>query len=289
MRICERAAEARIWSECYRQAGLSVGLVPTLGALHQGHAALLQHARRECERVVASIYLNPTQFNSPADLETYPRTRQHDLDVCREQGVDLVFLGETEDLLPDGFQSHVEVEELTRPLCGKFRPGHFRGVTTVVAQLLHVARPHRAYFGLKDYQQAAVVQRMVKDLNFDTEIRLVPTVREPDGLALSSRNKRLSPREREAARGIYRALTLARDEVRRGEEVASEVAARLTNSLERERELRVEYVEVLDAHTLLPFPEGRIERRTHGVLIAVAVYAGGTRLIDNVVVLPDGG
>ncbi len=180
MKVIEDAARVREWTEAYRRAGLSVGFVPTMGALHEGHGELIRVSREECERVVVSIYVNPTQFDNPDDLDKYPSALEGDLEACRARGVDLVWIGRREDLLPEGFQTWVEVGSLTSPLCGAGRPGHFRGVTTVVAQLLHVVRPHRAYFGRKDFQQALVIRRMVEDLRFDLEIRRVPTVRPPD-------------------------------------------------------------------------------------------------------------
>lgn len=265
----------------WRRAGLSVGFVPTLGGLHDGHRALLRRARSECERVVASVYLNPTQFDSPRDLEAYPADEEQDVGTCREAGVDLLWLGRRDDLLPPGFQTRVEVEELTRSLCGGARPGHFRGVTTVVTQLLHVARPHRAYFGLKDYQQARVVARMVSDLTFDCEIRLVETVREPNGLALSSRNRRLDAEGRRAAAAIHRSLSVARRAVVDGETRAGVVEERLRQALAEEPALEVEYAEVVDAGSLAPLPDGDLLAAADGVLLAVAAYVQGVRLIDN--------
>lgn len=283
MRIVERADRLREWTEAYRRAGLSVGLVPTLGALHAGHVALQGRAREECDRVVVSIYLNPTQFDSPEDLSGYPDTLDEDLTACRDAGVDLVWLGRPHDLLPDGFQSWVQVEELTWPLCGAGRPGHFRGVATVVAQLLHVVRPHRAYFGLKDYQQSRVVTRMVRDLSLDVEIRLVETVREPDGLALSSRNARLTPEERQAASVIWRALSKARDLVLGGERLVSAVSHALTGELATEPLVSVEYADIRDAETLELLTGEELRLDGAGTLLAVAAKVGAVRLIDNVV------
>jgi pantoate--beta-alanine ligase len=284
MRICERSSEVRAWTEAYRRSGLSVGLVPTLGALHAGHRALLDRARAECERVVASVYLNPTQFDSPEDLEKYPSAPEADAELCRDAGVDLLWLGRRDDLLPEGFQTWVEVERLTRRLCGATRPGHFRGVATVVTQLFEVVRPHRAYFGLKDYQQARAVARMAADLHFDLEVRCVPTVREADGLAASSRNRRLAPRERAAAAAIYRALEAARQRILAGERSAAAVVEHLRAELSREPLLGVEYAEVVDGATLEPFARGEIDLSGGGALVAVAVRAGAVRLIDNVLV-----
>jgi pantoate--beta-alanine ligase len=200
---------ARRWAEGVRRAGLSLGLVPTMGALHQGHAALLARARAECDRVAATIFVNPAQFGPEEDLERYPRAPEEDLALCRSQGVDWLLRPETggaDTIYPPGFQSWVEVENLSAPLCGERRPGHFRGVATVVTILLGLFRPHRAYFGQKDFQQARLIERMVRDLRLGTEVVVVPTVREEDGLARSSRNRFLSPEERRSARAVPLAL-----------------------------------------------------------------------------------
>lgn len=287
MRVISRAHEIQAWTACLRRAGRSLGFVPTLGGLHEGHASLIRLARSECDKVVVSVYLNPTQFNSPSDLERYPARADEDLALCEREGVDFAYLGRREDLLVDRFQSWVEVERLTRPLCGAFRPGHFRGVTTVVAQLFHLVRPDRAYFGLKDFQQARVVSRMVRDLLWDAEVRLVPTVREPDGVALSSRNRLLSPAARNAAPALIRALSRARDRLARGDGDVAALEACLRGALAEEPLLKVEYAEVVDAETLDPFPDGKVTEADGGVLLAVAAWAEGVRLIDNVWVRPE--
>lgn len=281
MKIIESARDMRGESELLRRAGLSLGFVPTLGGLHAGHRALLDRARSECERVSASIYLNPTQFDSPADLATYPASMDADLSLCESAGVDIVWLGRRADLFPDGFQTWVEVERLTRPLCGAFRPGHFRGVTTIVAELLAIAKPHRAYFGLKDFQQALAIERMVRDLWLDTEVVKVPTVREPDGLALSSRNARLAPEERAVAPALYRSLVRTRELLLGGEHRVDALEAFLRRAIEEEPRFRVEYAEVVRAADLEPFSTGTVDIDA-GVLIAVAAHLGSARLIDNV-------
>jgi len=252
-----------------------------LGGIHDGHVSLLRQARIECDRVIASLYLNPTQFDSRADLDGYPLTPDDDRAACRDAGVDILWEATRADLLPAGFQSWVTVDELTGRLCGAGRPGHFRGVTTVVAQLLHVAAPHRAYFGLKDFQQSRVVSRMVDDLSFDVEIRRMPIVREADGLAMGSRNRRLSPTERAAAPAISRALDAARGRAASGETSVEVLENALRDGLAREPLLEVEYADVLRGDTLEPFVDGRIVRGAGGVLIAVAARVGPVRLIDN--------
>ena len=230
-----------------------VGLVPTMGAYHDGHLALFRAARAENDVVVASLFVNPAQFDDPADLAAYPRDEQRDLQLAEEAGVDILFAPTPEELYPPGFQTWVEVEKLGRGLEGAHRPGHFRGVATVCLKLFHLVRPRRAYFGWKDAQQVAVVRRMVADLDLDAEleIRAIPTVRDADGLALSSRNDRLSPAEREAALALPRALA-TRDPARARELLAG---------------LDVDYVEVADFDP---------------PVLAAAVHVGGTRLIDNV-------
>jgi pantoate--beta-alanine ligase len=231
--------------------GSTVGLVPTMGAFHDGHLSLFRAAREECDTVVVSLFVNPAQFDSPEDLKRYPRDDERDARLAGEAGVDFLFCPSFAELYPSGFQTWVEVEELSEPLEGEFRPGHFRGVATVCCKLFNIVRPQRAYFGQKDAQQVAVVRRMVLDLNLDVEIRVLPTVRDPDGLALSSRNALLSPAEREAALALPRALATGDPEQARA----------LLNGLE------VDYIEVADFKPRV---------------LAGAVRVGKTRLIDNV-------
>lgn len=282
MKILRHSSEASQWSEAYRKASLSLGFVPTLGGLHDGHMALIRQARLECDRVLVSIYLNPAQFDSDSDLEDYPADLESDLEACREAGVDIVLLGERADFLPDGFQSWVFVENLAENLCGAGRPGHFKGVCTVVTQLFHVVRPQRAYFGMKDFQQAKVVSKMVKDLLFDVELRLMPTVRSDDGLAVSSRNIRLTSAQREAAPMIRKALEGAKELLVGGETSVAVLEEYLAGKLGKTGGCRVEYTEVLAAATLQEFPSGIVETGGEGVLIAVAGWFGEVRLIDNI-------
>jgi pantoate--beta-alanine ligase len=288
LRVVRASAEAAFLSERWRAAGLSTGLVPTLGALHEGHAALLRAARGECDRLAASIFLNPTQFAPGEDLAKYPRAPDRDLELCRREGVDLVFLPEAEDIYPEGFQTWVTVEDLSMPLCGANRPSHFRGVATVVAQLLSIVKPHRAYFGLKDFQQARIIARLVKDLHLGTEIRTVETVRDADGLALSSRNAYLDASARRTAPRIHSALRAARDAVLRGEDRVPEITAILVRELRPGADLEIEYAEARTADTLEEFAGGIVRRSPGGILLAVAARVGGTRLIDNVVIPPEG-
>ena len=286
MKILERSVEASQWCEAYRKASLSLGFVPTLGGLHEGHLSLVRQARLECDRVLVSIYLNPSQFDSAEDLEEYPADLEADLDACRQAGVDIVLLGEQAEFLPEGFQSWVFVEKLTEGLCGAGRPGHFRGVSTVVTHLFHVVKPWRAYFDLKDFQQAKVISRMVADLFFDVDLHLLPTVRSDDGLAVSSRNKRLTAAERKQAVAIGESLQGARELLAGGETSVAGLKEHMTRLLEKAAGCKVEYVEVLSAASLEEFPDGEVSASPEGVLLAVAAWFGEVRLIDNILFSP---
>jgi pantoate--beta-alanine ligase len=242
-----------------------IGFVPTMGALHAGHVSLLTAARSECDFVVASIFVNPAQFGAGEDLDTYPRDEEHDARVLEEAGVDFLFSPTIEEMYPDGFQTWVEVDDLSQGLEGAARPGHFRGVATVCLKLFNIVRPHRAYFGQKDAQQAEVIERMITDLNLEIELRVVPTVRDADMVAVSSRNAYLSPEEREAARALPRALFAGASAYRRG----NDPVATAREFLAEEPRLAPEYVELAEWN-------GRL-------VLAAAVRAGRTRLIDNVV------
>ncbi len=255
-----------------------LGLVPTMGYLHEGHLSLVQQARKDCKSVAASIFVNPTQFSPTEDLGSYPRDQENDLALLEKEGVDLVWLPSVEEMYPPDFQTWVTVEELTQKLEGLERPGHFRGVTTVVAKLFHAFQPDRAYFGQKDAQQCIVIQRMVKDLNLPIEIIVCPTVREPDGLAMSSRNSYLNAKERKAAIVLYRALMEAQKVFEDGEHDADALREKMLSKLAGEPLARTQYVSVADPETLNEL-EGTISR----ALLSMAVYVGGTRLIDNVV------
>jgi pantoate--beta-alanine ligase len=247
-----------------------LGLVPTMGALHGGHRALIEAARAECDRVVVSIFVNPAQFGPREDFERYPRDQAEDARLAEEWGTDYLFIPPVEEMFPAGFQTWVEVENLSRELEGAARPGHFRGVATVCVKLFNIVRPQRAYFGQKDAQQAAVVEQVVRDLALPLVIRLVPTVRDADGLALSSRNAYLSPVEREAARALPRALVAGAEGHRAGEDAGEAARAVLTE----EPLLEPDYVEV-----------ARLNGRTY---LLAAVQVGGARLIDNVVLEGEG-
>ena len=260
-----------------KRRGLSVGLVPTMGCLHRGHLSLVQVARSECDRVVMSIFVNPLQFGPQDDFTAYPREPERDLALAREEGVDFVFAPTGDSMYPEGFSAHVEVGGvLTEKMCARSRPGHFRGVTTVVMKLFQIVQPDRAYFGQKDAQQVLVIRKMVADLNLPLEIVTCPIVREPDGLALSSRNAYLSPSEREAALALPRSLGAGRELILRGERRTERVQIAILDALTNPA-IRVDYVEVCDGQTLADMaePQGH-------VLLAAAVWVGRTRLIDNI-------
>lgn len=260
-----------------REAGRSVGLVPTMGFFHAGHVSLMRAAREENDFVVVSLFVNPIQFGPREDFKEYPRDLDHDVEIATQAGVDCIFHPRVEDMYPQPYLTFVEVEGITEGLCGTSRPGHFRGVATVVAKLFHIIPAHRAYFGLKDAQQVRVIQKMVEDLNFDIQVVACPTVREEDGLAMSSRNVYLRPEERRAATVLHRSLHRAEKMVREGERDARKVLSAVREMLESEPLVEPEYVEAVDWEWLRP-----VERLQGKVLIALAARVGKARLIDNV-------
>jgi len=252
------------------------GLVPTMGALHAGHASLVNRARRECAHVGVSIFVNPAQFGPGEDFANYPRTLQGDLDLLESLGADVVWIPAIGSLYPPGFQTWITVEEASKPLEGKLRPGHFRGVTTIVAKLLNAFTPDKAYFGQKDAQQVAVLRRMVRDLNFPVELVVCPTIREADGLAMSSRNAYLNAAERRAAVVLYRALTAAKDRFNQGERNGEALRATMRSVIESEPLAQEQYVSAADPETLC-----ELNRVGTEALFSIAVRIGKTRLIDN--------
>lgn len=264
-----------------RRTGATIGLVPTMGALHAGHARLIQEARRECRAVVVSIFVNPLQFDRPGDLERYPRTLETDRELCRSLGVDVVFAPPPEEMYPVPPACTVDVGRLADHLCGRHRPGHFRGVATVVVKLLDIVQPDRAYFGEKDAQQLAIVRRLVLDLNVPVQIVGVPTVREPDGLALSSRNTLLSPPERRSAIALYHALQKADRQIASGATDPGRVRAAAAAEIPSDAALKLEYLEIVDPDDMQP-----VTRITGPVRVAGALWVGSTRLIDNLLSIP---
>jgi pantoate--beta-alanine ligase len=253
-----------------------VGLVPTMGYLHEGHLSLIRQAKAECDHVVVSIFVNPTQFGPSEDLSKYPRDLEHDLGLIDPLGVELVWTPSAEEMYPTGYQTWVEVDALTNPLEGAVRPRHFKGVTTIVAKLFNAVQPHKAYFGQKDAQQHTVIRRMVRDLNFPVEVVICPIVREADGLAMSSRNKYLEGADRQAATVLFRALRAAKELYEGGERSAEVLRGKMKQVIESEPLARMQYVSCADFDTLeeLETVEGR-------ALLSMAVLFGKTRLIDN--------
>ena len=274
--VATSIAGAREAMEAARRGGLSSGVVPTMGALHEGHRKLIQVARRECGWLAVSIFVNPTQFGPEEDFDTYPRDLDSDLAMCRQLGVDLVFQPGRDEVYPATHSTFVEVETVTSHLCGRFRPGHFRGVATIVLKLLNILQPDRAYFGEKDAQQTVIVRQLVKDLNLPVGIRQVPTVRDFDGLAISSRNQHLGPQERRAAAVLFRALKEIRTMVLQGARDAGRIRRSGLRPLRREPLVEVEYLEMVDPETMQPISEVRGPARA-----AAAIRVGGVRLIDN--------
>jgi pantoate--beta-alanine ligase len=273
--IVETIADLRARVAARRSAG-PLGLVPTMGALHEGHASLIRHARAECSTVVVSIFVNPIQFDRPEDLERYPRSLDVDARLCDSLGVDVIFAPSVAEMYPRPLECKVEVGRLTDHLCGRFRPGHFSGVATVVLKLFEIVAADRSYFGEKDAQQLAVIRRLVSDFNVPTTIVGVPTVREPDGLALSSRNQRLDASERQLAPALYHALQAVRHAIESGTTSVSDLKQIASDQIPADSCLRLEYFEIVEPVDFQP-----VERVTGPVVAAGALWVGATRLIDN--------
>lgn len=279
MKIVKTIKEVREQVKAWRKEGLTVGLVPTMGYLHEGHQSLIARSVAENDRTVVSDFVNPIQFGPTEDLATYPRDLEHDAALCERTGADLIFNPEPEEMYVPDFCTYVDMDHLTKGLCGASRPIHFRGVCTVVSKLFHIVQPDRAYFGQKDAQQLAVIRRMVRDLNMPLEIIGCPIIREEDGLAKSSRNTYLSAEERQAALCLSRGLNKGKAAIEAGETDAAKVKAMITAEIEAEPLSRIDYVEIVDWNNLEPAAS------TEGsILTAVAVYIGKTRLIDNFII-----
>ena len=278
MRIVTKSEDMQRLSIEYKRQGKTVGFVPTMGYLHEGHTSLINIARKHADIVVVSIFVNPIQFGPSEDYNRYPRDIERDKEILEKMGVDVMFYPSVDDMYPKGFTTYVEVKGLSDKLCGRYRPGHFRGVTTVVAKLFNIVMPDVAVFGEKDAQQAIIIKRMVRDLNFPVKIIVGPTVREPDGLAMSSRNEYLTEEERKVAPAIYQSLLLAKSLVEQGERDTSKIIAAMQEFLSKYDRIKVEYIEIVDKEELNP-----IERLEKGeALIAIAAYLGKARLIDNI-------
>ena len=277
--IVEKVKDMKKLSEKYLKENKTIGFVPTMGFLHEGHLSLVRRAREENDIVVVSIFVNPTQFGPNEDYESYPRDFERDVKLLKELNVDVVFHPPVEEMYPKDFSTYVEETKLSRYLCGKSRPGHFRGVCTIVTKLFNIVRPTRAYFGQKDAQQFRVIKRMVRDLNMDVELVECPIVREHDGLAMSSRNIYLSGDERAQALALYNSLKLAENLIKSGERDAEVVKNAMKEFLSRYDKVKIDYVEIVDEETLEPVKH--IEGK---VIVAIACWVGKARLIDNVIV-----
>jgi len=278
MQIVRSVSEMQIRSRAHRAKGMAIGFVPTMGFLHEGHLSLMKRGRSENDLLCTSIFVNPTQFGPTEDYRTYPRDTASDMHKCEDAGVDLVFMPEADDMYGPDFQTHVEVERVSKPLCGAARPGHFRGVATVVLKLFNMVLPNRAYFGMKDYQQLQVIRTMVRDLNLKVEIVPCPTVREQDGLAMSSRNLYLSPAERRQAVCLYEALLAAGRLFETGETRAPKYVEVMSQRINKEPDAAPDYVSLVDPESLKD-----LEVVQDRCLAALAVRIGKTRLIDNMV------
>ena len=276
MRVVERINDVRSTVKEWKSQGLKVGFVPTMGYLHEGHESLIKKASEENDKVVVSIFVNPIQFGPKEDLASYPRDLKRDSEICERAGANLIFHPENEEMYFNDFSTFVDMNGLTNGLCGKSRPIHFRGVWTVVSKLFNIVAPDRAYFGEKDAQQLAVVKRMVRDLNIDVEIVGCPIVREEDGLAKSSRNTYLSEEERAAATILNKSLMLGKEEIQNGQRNSASIIKIIEDSIKSEKLARIDYVEIVDSSSL-----EKVEEINKSVLVAIAVFIGKTRLIDN--------
>ena len=281
MIVTETIVQTRQHIAAARTAGKTIGCVPTMGGLHKGHLSLIRRCRRECDFAVVTLFVNPTQFAPGEDLDNYPRPFKADKKICRDIGVDLIFAPGDRQMYPNKNLTWVNIEKISTTLCGASRPNHFRGVGTVVAKLFNIITPDIAYFGQKDAQQLVIIRRMVADLNFPIEIRSCPTVRDKDGLALSSRNQYLNPQQRPQAVCLYHALNHARDLIASGNQNPAAVIAAMTEIIEKSSLARIDYISIVDNELLQP-----VEQINRPVLVALAVNFGSTRLIDNILVEP---
>jgi pantoate--beta-alanine ligase len=281
MKVFRSIDEMRAASRAVRREGKSLGLVPTMGALHEGHLSLVRTAKSQCDLVAASIFVNPLQFGPNEDLAKYPRTFDRDCELFTQEGVDFIFAPSVEEMYAAGAVTCVTVEGLSDKLCGRSRPGHFRGVTTVVSKLFNIVEPDRAFFGQKDAAQSAIIRRMVRDLNIPVQVVVCPIIREPDGLAMSSRNAYLDPQQRESARVIYRSLRTVQERFDRGERKALTLIEARGQAFAQEPFVRLDYFEIVDPETLDP-----VDDLSRPALVAVAAFVGKARLIDNILLQP---
>jgi len=278
MKVINEVDKMKTYARIMKKQNKMIGFIPTMGYLHEGHLSLIRAARKQSDLVVLSIFVNPIQFGPNEDYKKYPRDISKDEELARLCGVDVIFYPDKNEMYPKGYSTYVDVEKLTEGLCGETRPGHFRGVTTVVLKLFEIVRPDIAYFGQKDAQQAFVIKKMIEDLNLDVVLKILPTVREEDGLALSSRNTYLSGQEREDGALLYQSLNLARDLVLSGEKDAKKIVKKMKDLLSSSQNIKIDYISISDTKNIEEVSSVRGE-----VLIAVACFMGSTRLIDNVI------
>jgi len=279
MKLIRDPRQMHLFSAKARRAGRTIGLVPTMGYLHEGHLSLAHRARRDMDITVMSIFVNPAQFGPKEDLKKYPRDLKHDMKLAKDAGVDAIFYPSTEAMYPDGYKTYVGVRELSDILCGRSRPGHFTGVTTVVVKLFNIVECDVVYFGQKDAQQALIIKKMAADLNMPLKIKVMPIIREKDGLAMSSRNKYLSPGERRDAAVLHKALLLAKSLIRRGRKAPAYLVSRMKDLIRKKKSARIDYIDIVDARDLSP-----VKSIKGKVLILLAVWIGKTRLIDNIII-----
>jgi len=281
MRIIRNIKEMSVFSKKIRIKGKTVGFVPTMGALHEGHLSLIRQARKENDIVVVSIFVNPIQFGPKEDFRKYPRNIERDAHLCKSEGADIIFYPNIKEMYPENYKTYVTVEDLGGLLCGKFRPGHFKGVTTIVDKLFNIVSPDISYFGQKDAQQAIIIKKMAGDLNIPVQIKVMPTVREKDGLAMSSRNIYLNKDERQDAAVLYQALSLAKDLIRKGGVGSLHIIKKMRQLINKKKSTKIQYISIVDPDNLEP-----VDRIKSKVLITLAVWIGKTRLIDNIIVNP---
>jgi pantoate--beta-alanine ligase len=270
------------FSKAERLKGKTIGFVPTMGALHEGHLSLIRKAHKENDLVVVSIFVNPTQFAPHEDFKKYPRNLKHDAKLCQEEGADVIFAPDVRQIYPPNYRTYVTVEGLSEVLCGKFRPGHFKGVATVVTKLFNIVAPRVAYFGQKDAQQAIIIKKMAQDLNLPVKVKIMPTIRERDGLAMSSRNYYLNKDERKDAAILYQALRLAKNLIRQGKRDPRDIIHKMKRIIDQKKNSKIQYVSIVDLRNLNP-----VNKIRGKVLIALAVFIGKARLIDNILVNPN--
>lgn len=279
MQVISSISQLRKKLASYRKQGKTIGFVPTMGYFHEGHQVLMRHAKKEHDICVVSLFVNAIQFGPTEDFKKYPRDMKRDTSIAQKENVDILFTPSDNEIYPDSYLTYVDVGQISKVLCGQFRPGHFQGVATVIVKLLNIVAPHAMYLGQKDAQQVAVIKKLVRDLNFDVIIKAIPTIREADGLAMSSRNVYLTPQERKEAAVLFQSLQQAKALIKKGEKVALKITKQMTQMIEQETSGKIQYVACVDSATLEP-----LKQLKGPVLIALAVYFGKTRLIDNIII-----